>query len=68
MIFPDFFPLTQAGELIAIGEYLKLIAESEKTQVIYLQDSYSYYNKLPRDIAYVNQNDLGLYVHYKTYD
>ena len=53
MIFPPIFPLTQTGELIAIGEYLKLIAECENTQVIYLQDRQNDTCDKPYDIAYV---------------
>ena len=37
-------------------EYLKLIAESKKTQVIYLQDTQHETGTKPYDSAYVNQN------------
>ena len=41
------------GELIAIGDHLKSIAESAKTQVIYFQDTQNETGALPRSIDYV---------------
>ena len=56
-IFPPQFPLTKTGEIIAISEYLKAIAECEKTQVIYLQDNQMATFYKPKDIAYVKVPD-----------
>ena len=64
-IFPPRIQLTKNGEPIAFGEYLKWIAENQKTQIVFFNDVQAETRYQPRSSAYVQKDGFNMYIHFK---